>query len=84
VITIWKTALHPDCQIKMPVDAQILSVGKQGDGLCMWYLVDTDGQDEYRRFIVYGTGHDIDERGLEYIDTVMMEEFLVFHVFEKV
>lgn len=45
--------------LKVPADADILSVGQQ-DGLAkLWALVDPEKPTEERRFVLVGTGHEI-------------------------
>jgi len=63
--TIWKyeVAVRDELRIEMPSGARILHVEEQpgngGTGVCMWALVDSKNPMEMRKFIIFGTGHDI-------------------------
>ncbi|EIL4347344.1 hypothetical protein LLL46_003594 [Salmonella enterica subsp. enterica serovar Saintpaul] len=85
--TIWKYVLEPQITLDMPAGATILSVGAQGDDICLWARVDTDAPAEPRRFLVAGTGMPLSEsfNGARFIGTVQMTlagVSLVMHVFE--
>jgi hypothetical protein len=85
--TIWKYKLTPDglITIEMPKGAQVLSVKPQGDDVCLWALVDPSAEVKDRKFMIFGTGHDVPNIDLCFIDTFMLfEGGLVFHVFEVV
>lgn len=81
---VWKFVLQPECEIEMPAEAQILSVGSQGDDICLWVRVDPAAPKEKRKFIGFGTGHDIpDELDLFFMGTAFLNGGnLVFHLFE--
>lgn len=82
--TIYKYELRMDdtASIKMPEGAKILCVKTQNGNPCIWALVDTEVQGEYRSFVIFGTGHDVENEG-EYIGTFLIDsDSLVFHVFE--
>jgi len=86
--TVWKFELEiTDTQsIKMPKNAQILSIKKQNDVPVLYALVDTDNEKETRLFEIFKTGHEIMyDMGVtrEYIGTYKMQnDRFVFHVFE--
>lgn len=82
--TIWKFPLAPDCVLDMPIGAKVLTVQMQGDAVMLWALVDALAPKEQRRFLVYGTGHEILDAGaLTYVATFQMGGgVLVFHAFE--
>lgn len=83
---IWKYTLTPDCTLKMPVGAEVLTVQVQDGELRLWALVNPNVVRVDRRFVVYGTGHDIktSEFDQRYIGTVQMNNgYLVLHVFEE-
>lgn len=83
--TIWKYQLERigETSISMPKGAEILNIGIQGNWLCLWALVDTEAEKESRCFMVYGTGWEIDNIELSYIDTFITEiGFFVWHFFE--
>lgn len=82
--TIWKYTLQPDITLEMPVGAEVLSVREQGDEICMWALVEPDAEKEERRFMGFGTGHDVPGGILKkFIGTAHLHGGrMVFHVFE--
>lgn len=85
--TIWKYVLEPQITLDMPAGATILSVGTQGDDICLWARVDTDAPTEQRRFLVACMGMPLAESftGARFIGTVQMVQAsvnLVMHVFE--
>lgn len=87
--TVWKFPLAPICSIEMPMGSKLLSVHVQQDIMCLWALVDPSIQEtEDREFIIYGTGHpieDISDKELEFVGTVQFPDVeLVLHVFEKI
>ena len=72
-------------EIELPSHAEVLHVEMQGGRLCMWALVDIDAKTTIvRRFIVRGTGHDIDPTlNLQHVSTLMHHDGkLVWHIFE--
>jgi len=87
--TIFKYVLHPDeTEIRVPIGAEVLSAGTQGEEILVWVKINKDAYDlnelESRNFVVFGTGHPI-PHGVSYkfVSTVFME-WMVFHVFEIV
>lgn len=84
--TNWKFTLQPECKVEMPEGAQLLTVREQGDDICLWALVDSDAPMVARRFVGFGTGHQIPEdQALSFIGTAMLQGGnLVFHIFEIV
>lgn len=81
-MTIWKFSAHVADKIEwlMPMGAQPLCVGMQGDQLCLWALVDPREPLRNYRFFVYGTGHPI-ENAECYIGTAFDPRGFVWHVF---
>ena len=71
-------------QIEMPMHAKILSIQVQKGVPCIWAMVDDKRQFERRSFVVYGTGHKIDDRYInKYIGTFqLLEGGFVGHLFE--
>ena len=70
-------------EIELPSRAEVLHVEMQGGRLCMWALVDIDAKTTIvRRFIVRGTGHDIDPAFfLRHVSTLMHHDGqLVWHI----
>lgn len=82
--TIWKFQLTADTD--MPVGAEILKVGFQGEAIMGWAMVESTDEREIRHFISLGTGWNLGDDGNgfvgAYIDTVMAPSGLVWHVFE--
>lgn len=83
--TIWKFPLEVvDKQIlRMPMQAEHLSVQRQRDQICLWSLVDkTLDMQEYLVEVV-GTGHPMPpgDRFRKYVGTVQVVGELVWHVF---
>ncbi|MHA2313467.1 MAG: DUF7352 domain-containing protein [Candidatus Thorarchaeota archaeon] len=82
------TDLADYVDIRMKCAAKILSIQRQGEGLYIWALVDTEQNDETRRFRVADTGHPIVPLGgvrlqEQYLDTILLEDYsLVFHIFD--
>lgn len=85
--TVWKyqlgwTGLH---ELSLPAGAEILSVQLQDDTPTIWALVHTDATHITRRFLVTGTGWDIDRevshRPLRHVGTWQDNGF-VWHLFE--
>jgi hypothetical protein len=76
-----------ECQLRMPIGAQFLSVQCQFDEICLWMEVpdvSTGGPEVERTFIAIGTGHLFNERGLKYLGTVQQAEGrLIWHIFER-
>ncbi|MBE3040292.1 MAG: hypothetical protein IMZ62_15960 [Chloroflexi bacterium] len=86
---IWKFALQPDDYIAngiggsvvMPRGAKVIHSDAKDGRICLWALVNVGNESETRRFVIYGTGHDIEQDNLEHISTFQVGG-LVFHVFE--
>jgi hypothetical protein len=76
--TIYKYNLSQP--VHMPLGSTIVKVGIQNGQCCIWALVDTDAPVEERRFVVVGTGSEIDDN-MVYVGT-MFEEPFVWHVME--
>lgn len=82
--TIFKYKIGPVTEIELPKNAEILTVGSQGSDIFLWAKVDPQAEKETRRFVGFGTGHDIpDQLQLAFIGTVFFGE-LVFHIFEEI
>lgn len=82
-MTIWKYEVKPDeFSVWMPEGAKVLTVQTQGKTAQMWALVNPDNRAKERKFVTFGTGHEIDNRlDLVYIGT-FQAGWLVFHLFE--
>ena len=88
MLTIHKYTLLPECAIELTEGAKILSVGDQQGTVVMWVLLDTEKPIGKRIFMVFGTGHTLDDKKgtFEYIHlgTVQQESGFVWHVFERI
>ena len=80
--TIYKYPLIPGTNIiKMPYEANILSIQEQNGVVCMWVLVETDYSDVDYEVSIYGTGQVV-TTDKQYISTFQLEGGnLVFHAF---
>lgn len=70
--------------VSMPADAELLHVAVQRGDIALWALCDDEAVYVDRNFVMFGTGHDIQE-GLEYefVGTVLLcGGDLVLHIFE--
>ena len=74
--------------VKVPVRSQFLSVKVQSDKPVLYFLenaerVESEGFTEYR-FYAVGTGHNFTiDRGMEYVNTLLLhEDTFVLHVFK--
>lgn len=71
--------------VELPKGSKVLHINKQGgdERLYLWALVDPEeSETEGVRIRCAGTGHPIEEDGLEYVSTVfMLDGALVFHFF---
>ena len=86
--TIYKYLLRvADSQeLLLPIGAQILTVQTQGEGVCLWALIDPTAEKEVRIIEIYGTGHEINYgmgTNRVYINTFkMFNDTIIFHAFE--
>jgi len=85
---IWKFPLQCANKntIALPKGAKVLCVQTQRDVPCVWALVpDTNAEVvQERTFAIYGTGHEHESIGGEYVGTFQLQGgALVFHVFEE-
>ena len=67
-------------ELAMPAGANLLHVDEQAGKICLWALIDPDGEPEARTFTIAGTGHRVPETAI-YVGTVQVEKY-VWHVFE--
>ncbi len=85
VIYKYKLDFSEIQDVPMPAGAKILSAQMQKGSLCMWALVDPAKVDESVRIYIAGTGHNINNENMVYIDTFQQlgGEF-VFHAFRGI
>ena len=83
--TIWKYALYPGTNcIKIPGLDEVLSVGFQGEQLCVWCLVEPDNPMREYYFLATITGATLpggDVLGM-FVGTAQSPTGIVVHVFE--
>lgn len=79
----WDIPLGDEFSFKMPKGAKILCIQEQHDFPKLLAIVDTSQEGEERRFITYGTGHEMRSGDHVYVGTYQLHRGrLVFHVFE--
>jgi hypothetical protein len=72
-------------KVNMPIGAEIIKAGFQGESLCLWAYCESENEDYERGFLIYGTGWDmsiVNEHSRKFIDTVF-QGALVWHVYER-
>lgn len=71
--------------VNMPIGAHIISAKEQNGKLCVCAIIDSRYSEKPKLIMMVGTGHDINfaigEYSLNFVDTVLMSNGLVFHVF---
>jgi len=69
--------------VVLKVGAEVLKAGVQNGNPVMWALVDPAAADETWTFDVYATGGEIDDAvdSVSYVDTIFLDNGLVFHIF---
>ena len=81
---IYKYKLLPNTPVEIPWEHEILSVKVQnGYDIVMYAIVDTSTLLKTIEIKVIPTGGEIDDSDLEFIDTVQLDNGLVFHVFKN-
>lgn len=67
-----------------PSKNRILKVGEQFGKITLWVLQEDTYPSEYVTVVVIATGQEIeDSESLEYIDTILMNSGLVWHIFKR-
>ena len=80
---VWKYDVDSDAVLSVPKGAEILCAKVQNGKICVWFEVDPDEKVmEDRVIVTFGTGWNIPKVDKTYIDTVMINDALVFHVYE--
>lgn len=70
-------------ELDLPDQCAICDVNQQDGGIYLWALIDTHAPLVKRKFVIYGTGWQIqDVENLFFLKTVFMPNGLVWHVFE--
>lgn len=72
-------------EIRMPQGARVLSAKEQYGKLVIWALCDTSQPERNKNIQIIGTGNPIEynvsEHDWHFVDTVLMSNGLVWHVF---
>lgn len=77
--------------VELPVGAEVISVGisrnpdTHNEEISIWASVDTDSQKETRKFLMVGTGANLDDTtnfNTKPLGTVIKSNMYAFHVFE--
>lgn len=83
--TIWKYPLDvaDEQKIQLPLGADILHVGVQGEAVCLWAQVSPGRVKQVRTIHIFGTGHDLPDNPGRHIGSFMLHGgALVFHAYE--
>jgi hypothetical protein len=85
--TIYKYQLKvtDEQDLLMPKDAEILCIKEVNGEVCIYAYVDNQAIKESRRFLIYGTGHEIENdmwSKRKYIGTFVKQNGFVGHLFE--
>jgi hypothetical protein len=81
---VWKfpCSLTDEFVLILPQRAKILTFAFQQGTPTIWALVETEQlKTQHRSFRIAGTGHNLPEGELDFIDTIFVGD-LVFHLFE--
>ena len=70
-----------NCTLKLPKDAEILTVKLQNATPTLWALVDPEAELENRHICIIGTGWEVEDT-MKYI-TTYIDGYFVWHVFES-
>lgn len=85
MVTIYKYQfdIADSVKIKMPLNAEILSVQVQNGIPTLWARVDTDNSIAIHTLLIFGTGHEIPIPFTEaiHIGTIQLNGF-VWHIFK--
>ena len=87
MIKVYKYAIDPvNRRVMMPAGAEILTVGCQGDEICVCAKVDTNNPYRERVFYIYGDGLEMDSYrdNMKYIGTAVMNKDVALHVWEVI
>ncbi len=77
--TIWKAVIQPNSERGKPYligvearwGARAISVGKQGDNVCVWFEVDPDAPKDTMLLYCIGTGFGIVPTNCRFLGTVI-------------
>lgn len=81
--TIWKFIVDLDQPVvEMPRNAEIIHIGVEDFGICIWAVVNPHNLYEERHFAVYGEGHMLPDDPGQHLGTVQVSSN-TFHLFEE-
>ena len=89
MITVYKyrldlVGLMDGADLRLPVGAEVLSVGLQGKDAFLWARVDTEAALETRRFRIAGTGEDLEDcASWRFVGHFRYKDLLEFFLFEE-
>jgi len=86
VIFKYKLEAGDKTIIPLPKEAQILKAGAIGEDIFIWAIVNLKNEEENRTIVAKTTGYSFieDDEKLNYINSVIMDNKLVFHIFEEI
>lgn len=74
----------PECTVRMPARAQILTARMQNNIICLWAQIDEKIPiNVYRTFVCLNTGTAFDAHDMRYIATVEATNGIIWHIYEK-
>lgn len=84
--TVFKYKMLFVVNLALPVGAQFLHAGQQGEDIYLWFEVNTSYPLVTRAFKAYATGMEIENNTNKFLATVQMkggpEDGLVFHIYD--
>lgn len=91
IIQKYELVALPGCvtRVQMPLGARVMAADAQFNALFIWVLIDSEqpAEEGRRTFHCISTGQELPDtpgRALRHVDTVMMQNGLVWHVFEEI
>lgn len=79
---VYKYTLAPFTVLELPQFASVLSAREQNGEIVLYVQLDRMEPKIKREFYAVPTGTEFDASNTYFIDTVMMEDGLVYHIFE--
>jgi len=76
--------IQDEQQVELPAYSEVLKVNEQNGNMCLWAIVDVNEKTIVPLKInIYGTGSTIGEQMFKhnYLDSVLMNDGLVWHIF---
>ena len=70
-------------EIELPKGSDVVNFVIKIDGMFLYAIVDPmEEEQEIRKFVVYGTGWDINYSNYKYIGAVLLTEYEIYHLLE--